>query len=430
MKFFKNSTLPVLMSTLVLIALVTSCKEKYIGYGVLLWSPNENIVSTGAVLPVISKSKINNSYSVKGTNGKGTLELPTWRIELYEKETEASRAAQNVIKYKTIFARNLKDGLLIRKGPKVSSSRVYKMKKGQIIKIIGRSESMKNVGQYTGYWYNVLTQDGTKGFCFDHYLDIYDSSVPPEKQVNPAQELLTAAFSKSYHPALFVTMIKNETIVLHSFKPQIGLFPNLENKTVTITTPAYSVTYSWEKPVLIDKRSFSIGDDSLEVSVLSDTHIRVQYQHEGEKILSEYYVIDNMEDVISNEMDRRTALYESLSKNGSTYVSSAYGTINFYSNRDFSWKNNSRLIPLVIPKNSGNTGKVYFDTFVSPDLQADADGVITFSFTSGIKKTDVNFLFKLSENKLKLTFVPGSYIQNHLVVRQTASPLILAFQTQ
>ncbi len=433
MKTSRIKALRILLTSLIFIALVSSCKEKYIGFGVLLWSPNENMVATGSVLSVISKSKINNSYLVRGTRGKETMELPLWRVELYDTKEAAAQAAQTIKQFKTIYAKNLKDGLLLRKEASALSARVYKMKQGQIIKIVGRSSTMKDVGSYTGYWYRVLTADGTLGYCFDHYLDVYDNSVPPEKQVHPAQVLLQKAFSKSYHPALFVTMIKNGTIVLSSFTPQTGLFPNPDNKTVTITTPLYSTTFSWEKPILIDKRSFSIGGDSLEVSVLSDTHIQVQYKHQGEKVLADYYVIDNMEDIISKEMDRRTALYESLSQKGTPYKSSAYGTINFYSSRDFTWKNNSRLIPLVIPKNSGNSGKVYFDNFVSPDLSVDADGVITFSFTpdtSGTKKTDVNFLYTLSGKKLKLTFIPRSYIQNHLVVRQTASPLILAFQAQ
>ncbi len=429
MKFFRYTWMSIIYAVLALIVL-TSCSEKYIGYGVLLWSPDEKIVSTGSVLPVLSESRINDSYMVKQKKGKNILELPRWRVKLCDTKTEASQAAKTILKFKTIFARNLKDGLLIRKEPTVTSPRVYKMKKNQIIKIIGRTNTMKNVGPYTGYWYNVLTADGVSGYCFDHYLDIYDSSVPPEKQVHPAQELLKEAFSKNYHPALFVTMIKNATIILNSFKPQIGLFPDMENKTVTITTPTYKKTYTWEKPILIDKRSFSINNDGLEVSVLSDTHIRVQYHYEGGKIITDYYVIDNMEDIISSEMDRRTALYERLSKNGIPYKSSAYGTISFFSNRNFSWTNNGRLIPQVIPKASGNTGKVYFDNFISPDLKTDADGVITFVFISGKKENAVNFLYTLSENKLKLTFVPASYIQKNLVVRRTVSPLILAFQAQ
>ncbi len=415
---------------LTMISLLPSCKQKILGYGVLLWSPNENILTTGSILPVVSESKINDTYTIKIINSKELIEIPKWRIKVFETEADAKKTAEKTTKYKTIFAHNLKDGLLIREEADVTSPRVYKMKKGQIVKIIGRTEDIKQVGQYNGFWYNVLTEDGTEGYCFDHYLDVYDSSIPPEKQIDPAEKLIAGAFSKNYHPAQFVSMIKNSTIVLDSFKPQIGLFPDLQNKTVTVTTGQYSVKYTWDRPVLVDKRTFELGDTNFEVSVLSDTHIRATYRHEGEKIITDYYVIDNMEEIISGEMDRREALYETLLNGGTSYLSNAYGTIQFYGSRNFTWKNYSRLVPQVIPENAGITGKIYFDIFISPDISSDNDGVLTFHFSSAEKKVDVYFMYKLSENKLKLTYVPDSYILNHLVVRRTASPLILAFKAE
>ncbi len=416
---------------LILISLLSvSCKPKYIGYGVLLWSPNENIIETGAVLPVVSQSKINDSYTVKVNNSKEQIEIPKWRIELFKTTEEAEKNAQSIKKYKTIFAHNLKDGLLIREQPDVSSNRVYKMKRGQEIKIIGRTENMSNVGQYTGFWYRVLTEDGSKGFCFDHYLDIFDSSIPPEKQVDPAEKLMKKAFSKNYHPAVFTTMLKNSSIILSYFKPDTGLFPDVENKSVRIVTRSYTKTFTWDKLVLIDKRSFELGDTGFEVSVLSDNHIRIAYPNEGITVRGDYYVIDNMDEIIANEMDRREELYQQLMNESNPYVSSAYGSITFFGGRDFRWQNYERLVPQIIPEGSGETGKISFDTFISPDVETDSDGVITFIFNTGTEKNYIYFLYTLSGKKLKLTYVPSNYVSEHLVERKTSSPLILAFNGQ
>lgn len=415
---------------LFLMLITSSCKTKYLGYGVLLWSPNEKIVPTGTVLPILSESKLNDSYSVRKDSSKTEFEFPKWRIQVFETKEKATKAANTFIEFKTIFARNLKDGLLIRSKEDAASLRVYKMKKNQNIKIIGRSATMAEVGQYTGYWYKVLTADGIAGYCFDHYLDIYDSSVPPEKQINPAQKLLDTAFKKNYHPQNFISMIKNSTIILSSFKPQIGLFPDPVNKTVTVTTPSYSLRYTWSKPILIDKRSFETGDNGLLVSVISDTHVSVSYHYKGQKVTSEYYVIENMEDIISNEMDRRQILYEALEGKGAAYDSAAYGTINFLNNRIFIWTNYSRLVPQIIPADAGNRGKVYFDNFISPDLHLKNTSILTFTFDSGSNNKTIYFLYTLAEGKLKLTLIPESYVQKHLVTRLPTSPLILSFQVQ
>ncbi len=416
---------------LILISLLSvSCKQKYIGYGVLLWSPNENILETGITLPVVSQSKINNTYTVKKIESKEQMEIPKWRIELFKTAEEAETNAKAVKKYKTIFARNLTDGLLIREKPDVSSNRVYKMKRGQQIKIIGRTENMSNVGQYTGFWYRVLTEDGSRGYCFDHYLDIFDSSIPPEKQIDPAEKLMKEAFSKNYHPAAFTTMLKTSSIILSYFKPDTGLFPDIENKSVRVVTRSYSKTFSWDKLVLIDKRSFELGDTGFEVSVISDNHIRIAYPYEGTTIRGDYYVIDNMDELIAKEMDRREELYQQLMNESKPYVSSAYGSITFFGERDFRWQNYERLVPQVIPEDAGETGKVSFDTFISPDVETDSNGVLTFIFNTGTEKNYVYFLYTLSGEKLKLTYVPSNYISEHLVKRTTSSPLILAFNGQ
>ena len=410
--------------------LSVSCGKKYIGYGVLLWSPNEKILETGTTLPIISESKINNTYTVKKPGSKEQIELPKWRLDVFETEEDAGKNAKMVAQYKTIFAHNLKDGLLIRETPDVTSDRVYKMKRGQTIKIIGRTEKIAEVGQYTGFWYKVLTEDGINGFCFDHYLDIFDSSIPPEKQVDPAEALMKKAFSQNYHPASFTTMLRNSSIILSYFKPDIGIFPDSKNKSIKVATNSFTKTFSWDKLVLIDKRTFELGDSGFEISVISDNHIRVVFPHEGTKIRGDYYVVDNMDEIIAAEMDRREELYQQLMNGTKPYESSAYGSITFFGGRDFRWQNYERLVPQIIPQNAGETGKISFDTFISPDLETDNDGVLTFIFNSGSGKNHVYFLYTLSEGKLKLTYIPSTYVAEHLVKRITSSPLILAFNGQ
>ncbi|MCF6335776.1 MAG: SH3 domain-containing protein, partial [Spirochaetales bacterium] len=149
-----------LASLLILILTFSSCGKKYLGYGTLLWSDNEEIIQTGKVVTIISESDLADIYLVNDGLSEESYQIDRWRISFFEERSEAEEKAQEIIAYKTIFARNLKDGLLIREQPDINSNRVYKMRKNQVLKVYGRMENMSTVGQYEGYWYQVLPKDG------------------------------------------------------------------------------------------------------------------------------------------------------------------------------------------------------------------------------------------------------------------------------
>ncbi len=405
-----------------------SCSQKVLGYGTILWSTDENLFSTGQKITIISESELADVYLISDESGNEPVQIERWRVALFNDPVQAEENSKIVSEFKNIYARNLKDGLLIREEPDINSDRAYKMRKDQILKVYGRTAEISTIGQYEGYWYKVITEEGISGFCFDHYLDIYDSSISLEEKENPADILTNNAFTKNYHPSVFIEMIKDSAVDLKYFIPQVGLFPDLKNKFLKIVTNKYSINFSWDTPVLVDKRSFALGEDGIVIHVLSDTKLQVNYYYEGQKVVNTYYIIEGMEDIILAESERRENLYNSLIEAGTSFSSNAYGDIKMQIDGSFSWENYDRLVPQIIPAGSEGTGKIRFNKFISDKLKEEYTSIISFDFKYGERIIPIHFLYTLDGKKLRLTYVPEKDIDNkNIVSKKSISPVVIAF---
>ncbi|MCK5672591.1 MAG: SH3 domain-containing protein, partial [Spirochaetales bacterium] len=150
----------------IIILIFTSCSKKFLGYGTILWAPDEVLLSTGQNVTVISESELADVYLITNDSSNEPVQIDRWRVSFFEDQIQAEENSLAISKYKNIYARNLKDGLLIREEPDINSNRAYKMRKNQILKVYGRTADISTIGQYEGYWYKVITEDGVKGYCF------------------------------------------------------------------------------------------------------------------------------------------------------------------------------------------------------------------------------------------------------------------------
>jgi len=153
------------------------------GYGVLLWSLDEPEVISGAVLPVYVKSNIEKKWIVgfpetPDSNKKVKFEIPFTQLEYHPTKRRALEAAEIFAPHAMSYAENLLDGLPIRDVPDNNARRVYRLRSGEVIKILGLSEGIPPIGTsgdpLPGDWYKVMTNDGVSGFCFSNRLRIFD----------------------------------------------------------------------------------------------------------------------------------------------------------------------------------------------------------------------------------------------------------------
>jgi hypothetical protein len=137
------------------------------GYGVLLWSIDDPPIDSGTVLPVYIRSNIEKIWVVgipdaSRSNRDYKLEIPLSQLEFTGSRNSAVQWAQNFSQYALSYAENMQDGLPIRDSPDNNSRRVYRLRLGEIIKILGTARGNPPISAsgdpLPGNWYRVFIQ--------------------------------------------------------------------------------------------------------------------------------------------------------------------------------------------------------------------------------------------------------------------------------
>jgi len=169
--------------------LLASCTK--LGYGVLLWSLDDPPIESGSVLPVYVKSNIEKKWIVgfpetetetETYDKKIKFEIPFTQMEFSGNKKKAIEFAQEFAPHAKLYAENLLDGLPIRAEPDNNARRVYRLREGEIIKILSLAEHgtppISTTGDpLQGDWYKVMTNDGVSGFCFSNRLNLFNRNM-------------------------------------------------------------------------------------------------------------------------------------------------------------------------------------------------------------------------------------------------------------
>jgi len=254
--------------------LFSTCSGGAIGYGVVLLSPDTNAIETGALVEIKEESDINDTYTVGYPDSQETYEIDRWRVEAFEERSAAASRAKEYKQFKDLFARNLRDGLAIREQPDISANRVYKLRKDQELKIIEQTDKQEQIGGHDGTWYKVMTKDGTQGYSFDYYLNVFDITAEPEEQQGPDLTLLRETLEKSFHPESFKEMQEKQQIDLERFSTNYGLFSDMDKQSITIRL--HNMTYSFEYDEIkrINEKRFAFIPSELELIVRTEDRVQ------------------------------------------------------------------------------------------------------------------------------------------------------------
>jgi len=165
---------------------LSSCSSR-LGWGVLLWATEDPFVPSGTVLPVYIRSNIDRVWVVglpKGlltSAGLNKMEVPFAMFELAGNKAGAEARALEFAPFALTYAENLQLGLPVREHPDNNARRVYRLREGEVIKILGVSERgvppIGTTGEpLSGEWYKVLTETGTVGYSFSNRLRVFEHS--------------------------------------------------------------------------------------------------------------------------------------------------------------------------------------------------------------------------------------------------------------
>ncbi|MDR1249184.1 MAG: SH3 domain-containing protein [Treponema sp.] len=426
--------------------LLGSC-SRLLGWGVLLWSTEDPAIPSGTVLPVYIRSNIDQVWVAgipdayrKAGQEKNKFEIPLWQLELSGGRGAARRRAAEFAEYARFYAETVQDGLPIRSDPDNSARRVYRLRMGQIVKILAWVEgnpAISAAGEpLPGDWYRVLTEDGTVGYCFSYRLKLFEHTggplaitpaVPGPPQEDPELDQL---LSQSWHPDWYGTMISSRRIDLEDLRERWRFTPGADTGIAHLYLPTVDRSFSYTGIQNIGSRAWRFEGAPLQMRLQSDTVLTVQYTENGGALRSAIFVSLPMEleDLISQETERRLALFRNLYALGPSFQSTNYGVLSFSENSRFVWTGNGILIPQIIPASALGSGSVDMGLFLGRDLEQRYTGAFILRF-DGINGPGaaVHFMYTVDDQGIRIEYVPPENLEGVTVARRAATPMIIFF---
>ena len=424
-----------LLASVIVVLLLTSCTG-HIGYGVINWSIPEHSLTAGDVVPVFIRSNISKVYVIGlGKGGRTHVEVPIWQLTLYKSKSQAEKAARGLEEYRYTYASVKLDGLPIRASPENTAKQVYRLREDQKVKILRKGEGVPvfvGKSQLDGDWYEVITDDGSEGWCFSYNLSLYDerdtgsdNNTPKETGPDPVLQNLLAS---AWYPDSYRTMIETNRIDIDRINPAWGFFPGRDSGIARIENTDGIVSFPYDSITRTEDGFYSFVGSSLAAQVRRENILLVQYTDTNGMPQALYFCrIGTTPDVlIATEKERRTAILDSIRNAGPLFSSGNYGVLQFPEVGRFLWSGYQLLVPTIIPDNVGGSGDVEIRCFLGNHLTESYDGVLSFRFDSSGKW--IHFLYTLNSQGLKLEYVSTSNIHDAVIDTQNLDPTVVFFK--
>jgi hypothetical protein len=427
-----------------LLLILSSCSRR-IGWGVLLWSSQNPPIPSGTVLPVYLRSDISQVWVVgipeayRTGDGIDKFEIPLLQFEFLGSRRKAEQRVRNLAPYTLTYAENLQDGLPIRDAADNNARRVYRLKAGEIIKILAREEGNPAVGAsgdpLPGEWYRVMTEDGSRGYCFSYRLKFFEHTggvlaVEQEAEKEEEDPELDWVLARIWSPENYGAMLNSGRIDLEELSRHWRFSPGQDTGIAHIYTSGLDQSFPYTKIRRNGTRSWRFEGTNLQMSLRSASTLAVQYTEAGGVLRTLLFVSlpADIGDIIEQEITRRAHLFASIYEEGPVFTSTNYGTLSFDEGGAFTWAGNSRLIPQMIPAYAADYGSIDMNLYLGPELRERYDGAFTLRFASETRgEIPLRFMYTLDSQGLRVEYAPDTSMDGILVVRRSSSPMILYF---
>ncbi len=414
--------------------LITSCSDKIMGYSVVLWTIPEQQVKSGDVVPVYIKSNISHVYVIGKESGE-KIELALWQLTEPVKKRKLKEIVEKYSENAATYASVKLDGLPCRAEPVNTAKQVYRLRKGEIIKILYKGKGQKPMAgknPLEGDWYRILTDDGTLGWCFSYNLNLYETDalgqrigggeIIEEEEEDPRWNSIV---ENVWYPDYFRSMIDNGNIDLTLIHPLYKFTIDTENKKVSLNTSAIHESWDFDGYTKTDENEYSLNGISLKVIYRRANYIVLRYTDSSGKPqdLNFVTISESIADIVNAEKERRSQSYMQIWSHGPIYSSSSYGKISFTEDGSFRWTGFKLLVPSVIDAGTKSTGSASVKYSLSKDLAASYDGLLTMKF-DGMNR-EVNFLYKLENGAIRLEDTTGAEYSGNQIKSRGVSPVII-----
>ena len=416
---------------------LASC-SRFMGYGMLLWDIPERDLRDGDILPVYIRSNISHTYAVSAPDSKDRFDIPLWQITTPASRRETKKIKLRYAEFLHRYASVKLDGLPIRAEPVNTARQVYRLRKGEIIKILYKGEGqavMTGSDALEGNWLRVLTSSGTQGWCFSYNLELFEMQKGGEAApgAGSGEEEKDDAFEKLagtiWYPDYYRSMIREKRIDPIRMNAAYCFTVDAENQKVSLNLPERYGSWEYGAAMKTADGEYTFTDTPVKVSV-RDNYIAVTCADDAGRP-RDYNFIALGDDVdiaalVAEEKERRGAEYVRIAAAGPNFKSAAYGQLSLKRDGSFTWKDNRRLVPSLIAESAKGGGTVGIDYFIDELLSPQYDGVLSFSFEG--MKAKVNFLYKIEANGIRLEDAAEARFEGNTLVRRGASPLVIFFE--
>ena len=412
---------------------ITGC-SKEIGYGVVNWSIPEYDLTASDVVPILVRSNISKVYIVELDNQK--IEIPLWQLSFCASKHEAEAYIKKIAEYRSVYAAVKLDGLPLRSTPDNSGKQIYRLRESQILKVLWKGEGAPVVARdkpLEGDWLYVMTNDGTRGWCFSYNLFTYDEgaqSVSRQTTEAVADEILTSILKSRWYPEYYRDMIRKKQIDPERMTENFGFFPGEGTGVVRIMLKDEQLAFSYTGITKNRMGAYQFEGTPLLLQIRDSDTIAVNYTDDKGRVQIQYFITlkDDPQELVQAETERRNSALQTLVTTGPVFNSVNYGVLRFLDGGRFRWNGYQVLSPTIIPKRAGNSGSVAIRYFISAKLKTEYMGILSFTFDGS--KDPIDFFYTVSKQGVKLEYVKTENITDGVVTVRNLNPVILFFGTE
>ena len=440
---FKTKKYKIIL-TLAAVLLLSSCTQR-MGYGVLLWSIEEPPILSGSVLPVYVRSSIEKAWIVGvphqliSGDVPDKVEVSLSNFEYIGNKRKAEARAAEFSEFARTYAENLQDGLPVRENTDNGARRVYRLRLGEVIKVLGIVNGIPPISgsgdPLPGNWLKVLTTEGITGYCFSYRLRLYEQDDGSIQSVEfDSSEIindpdLDMVLSTIWSSESYQQMIDANRVNIQAMEKNYRFDPGQETGIARIVLPDLERQFRYQKISSDGQRTWRFEGTSLQMTLNANNSLTVQFSETSviRRYLNFVTLPTTIRNIILRETARRESLYKTIFDQGPKFSSTDYGTITLISTGNFTWTGYDSLVPQLFPEETKGVGRINMDLHISDAFQDRYIGAFTLTFSDIRTNNIFYFMYGIDDEGLRLEVVPASGIDDITVVRRATTPVILYF---
>ena len=409
-----------------------------------MWSVEDPPVLSGTVLPVYVMSNIEQIWIVgvpeesRNEDRTDKMEVALHQFEFIGSKRKASNWAQDFSEFALTYAENMQDGLPIRDNTDNNARRVYRLRHGEIVKVLSKVDGNPPISTtgdpLPGSWLKVLTQEGVTGFCFSYRLRIFNQNEEPvqlfsgTQRENISDPVLETVLTRKWSPESYLQMVNSRRINIQQLEKKYRFDPGHEVGIARIVLPNLERQFTYGRIISDGERSWSFDGANLQMTLRQNNTLAVQFTDDSGARHAFLFASlpTDVDDILIQERARRESQYFTIYNLGPVFTSNNYGTFTLLRTGGFTWTGYDSLVPHIIPAETRGTGQINMDLYLSPFLADRYHGAFSMQF-SDVRDNTLYFLYALDNQGLRLEVVPGSNIEDITVTQRAASPTVLYF---